>query len=214
MWKCASSCPRQSSKAARWAHRAVFSHHLLQHCSLVSQQPLPLGCPQVSVSMQPSSIKVCVRDGTEEKTLMEGEFTHKINTENSLWSLEPGRCVVVSSHAYARTSLRLSLYGSWRFIFLNTFVPAVPLQDIRGLVERSAERRRRNWREQNQPRALHGDGGRGGARCPRQTDLRLPSEAAGKTAEPRDGERLILWHCLLSWREYWDLASHLNRLNH
>lgn len=51
---------------------------------------------QVSVNMQPSSIKVCVRDGTEEKTLMEGEFTHKINTENSLWSLEPGRCVVLS----------------------------------------------------------------------------------------------------------------------
>ncbi|XP_042371334.1 nudC domain-containing protein 3-like, partial [Plectropomus leopardus] len=41
-------------------------------------------------------MQVCVRDGAEEKTLMEGEFTHKINTENSLWSLEPGRCVVLS----------------------------------------------------------------------------------------------------------------------
>lgn len=54
--------------------------------------------PQVSVSLQTSSIKVCVKEGAEEKTLMEGEFTHKINTENSLWSLEPGSCVVVSAH--------------------------------------------------------------------------------------------------------------------
>ncbi|XP_074547153.1 nudC domain-containing protein 3 [Halichoeres trimaculatus] len=51
---------------------------------------------QVKVTLQTSSIKVCVRDGTEEKTLMEGEFTHKINSENSLWSLEPGKCVVLS----------------------------------------------------------------------------------------------------------------------
>lgn len=51
---------------------------------------------QVRVSLQASSIQVCVREGAEEKTLMEGEFTHKINTENSLWSLEPGSCVVLS----------------------------------------------------------------------------------------------------------------------
>ncbi|XP_071321862.1 nudC domain-containing protein 3 [Trachinotus anak] len=51
---------------------------------------------QVSVNLQTSSMRVCVRDGAEEKTLMEGEFTHKINTENSLWSLEPGSCVVLS----------------------------------------------------------------------------------------------------------------------
>ncbi|XP_076615029.1 nudC domain-containing protein 3 [Chaetodon auriga] len=51
---------------------------------------------QVSVSLQTSSVKLCVREGAEEKTLMEGEFTHKINTETSLWSLEPGSCVVLS----------------------------------------------------------------------------------------------------------------------
>ncbi|CAK6976455.1 nudC domain-containing protein 3 [Scomber scombrus] len=51
---------------------------------------------QVSVSLQTSSVRVCVRDGAEEKTLLEGEFTHKINTENTLWSLEPGSCVVLS----------------------------------------------------------------------------------------------------------------------
>uniref|UniRef100_A0A3Q4GDT1 NudC domain-containing protein 3 n=1 Tax=Neolamprologus brichardi TaxID=32507 RepID=A0A3Q4GDT1_NEOBR len=49
---------------------------------------------QVSVSLQTSGVRVCVRDGAEEKTLMEGEFTYKINTENSLWSLEPGHCVL------------------------------------------------------------------------------------------------------------------------
>ncbi|KAM9841847.1 nudC domain-containing protein 3 [Aulostomus maculatus] len=51
---------------------------------------------QVRVTLQTSSVRVCVMDGVEEKTLMEGEFTHKINTENSLWSLEPGSCVVLS----------------------------------------------------------------------------------------------------------------------
>lgn len=51
---------------------------------------------QVSVNLQTSSMRVSVRDGAEDKTLMEGEFTHKINTENSLWSLEPGNCVVLS----------------------------------------------------------------------------------------------------------------------
>uniref|UniRef100_A0A8C7ZXC3 NudC domain-containing protein 3 n=1 Tax=Oryzias sinensis TaxID=183150 RepID=A0A8C7ZXC3_9TELE len=49
---------------------------------------------QVSVSLQPSGIRVSTKDGGEERTLMEGEFTHKINTENSLWSLEPGKCVL------------------------------------------------------------------------------------------------------------------------
>ncbi|TNM92084.1 hypothetical protein fugu_019096 [Takifugu bimaculatus] len=51
---------------------------------------------QVTVSLQTNSVKVCVRDGAEEKTLMEGELTNKINTENSLWSLEPGNCVILS----------------------------------------------------------------------------------------------------------------------
>ncbi|KAI4816510.1 hypothetical protein KUCAC02_008836 [Chaenocephalus aceratus] len=51
---------------------------------------------QVRVILLASSMQVSVREGAEEKTLMEGEFTHKINTENSLWCLEPGNCVVLS----------------------------------------------------------------------------------------------------------------------
>uniref|UniRef100_A0A3P9PLW4 NudC domain-containing protein 3 n=1 Tax=Poecilia reticulata TaxID=8081 RepID=A0A3P9PLW4_POERE len=51
---------------------------------------------QVSVGLQSGGLRVSVRDGLEEKTLMEGEFTHKINTEDSLWSLEPGKCVLLS----------------------------------------------------------------------------------------------------------------------
>ncbi|XP_029941282.1 nudC domain-containing protein 3 [Salarias fasciatus] len=51
---------------------------------------------QVSVSLQSGSVRVSVRDGGADETLIDGEFTHKINTENSLWSLEPGRCVVLS----------------------------------------------------------------------------------------------------------------------
>ncbi|KAM6902976.1 nudC domain-containing protein 3 [Xenentodon cancila] len=51
---------------------------------------------QVSVSLQTGSIRVSMRDGAQERVLMEGEFTHKINTEDSLWSLEPGKCVLLS----------------------------------------------------------------------------------------------------------------------
>lgn len=51
---------------------------------------------QVSVGLQSNSLRVSVSDGAEEKTLVEGEFTHKINTEDSLWSLDPGKCVVLS----------------------------------------------------------------------------------------------------------------------
>ncbi|XP_049593552.1 nudC domain-containing protein 3 isoform X2 [Syngnathus scovelli] len=51
---------------------------------------------QVSVSLRNDGMRVCVRAGTEEQTLVEGKFSHKINTENSLWSLEPGKCVVLS----------------------------------------------------------------------------------------------------------------------
>lgn len=51
---------------------------------------------QVTVNLQSDSVGVRVKDGAEEKPLMDGQFTHKINTENSLWSLEPGKCVVLS----------------------------------------------------------------------------------------------------------------------
>ncbi|XP_051906785.1 nudC domain-containing protein 3 [Hippocampus zosterae] len=51
---------------------------------------------QVNVSLHSGGMRVCVRVGPEEQTLVEGKFSHKINTENSLWSLEPGKCVVLS----------------------------------------------------------------------------------------------------------------------
>lgn len=66
-----------------------------------------LSVGQVTVSLQTNSVKVCVRDGAEEKTLMEGELTNKINTENSLWSLEPGNCVIVSTHTHTRAHTSL-----------------------------------------------------------------------------------------------------------
>ncbi|KPP61152.1 nudC domain-containing protein 3-like [Scleropages formosus] len=51
---------------------------------------------QVSVSLQGNSVRVAVKEGLGERVLIEGELTHKINTENSLWSLEPGHCVLLS----------------------------------------------------------------------------------------------------------------------
>lgn len=51
---------------------------------------------QVSVALSSSSIRVAVLEEGGERVLMEGTFTHKVNTESSLWSLEPAKCVLVS----------------------------------------------------------------------------------------------------------------------
>ncbi|XP_051832402.1 nudC domain-containing protein 3 [Antechinus flavipes] len=51
---------------------------------------------QVSVDLSSNSIRVAILEGNEEHVLMEGKFTHKINTESSLWSLEPGKCVLIN----------------------------------------------------------------------------------------------------------------------
>ncbi|XP_056288314.1 nudC domain-containing protein 3 isoform X2 [Pseudoliparis swirei] len=51
---------------------------------------------QVRVCLQSGSMQVCVLQGEEQLVLMEGDFTHKINMDDSLWSLEPGICVLLS----------------------------------------------------------------------------------------------------------------------
>ncbi|XP_077479074.1 nudC domain-containing protein 3 [Stigmatopora argus] len=51
---------------------------------------------QVNVTLSNNAVRVGVRVGAEERTLLDGNFAHKINMENSLWSLEPGKCVVLS----------------------------------------------------------------------------------------------------------------------
>uniref|UniRef100_A0A8C0XJ25 NudC domain-containing protein 3 n=1 Tax=Castor canadensis TaxID=51338 RepID=A0A8C0XJ25_CASCN len=51
---------------------------------------------QVSVALSSGSIRVAVLEENGERVLMEGKLTHKINTESSLWSLEPGKCVLVN----------------------------------------------------------------------------------------------------------------------
>ncbi|NP_001091128.1 uncharacterized protein LOC100036878 isoform X1 [Xenopus laevis] len=52
---------------------------------------------QVTVDLRSSCI--CVAVGGEvggDRVLMQGNFTHKINAETSLWSLEPGKCIVIN----------------------------------------------------------------------------------------------------------------------
>ncbi|XP_058050120.1 nudC domain-containing protein 3 isoform X1 [Ahaetulla prasina] len=49
---------------------------------------------QVSVDINSSSIHVSVVEGSGHRVLVEGALTHKINTENSVWSLEPGKCIL------------------------------------------------------------------------------------------------------------------------
>ncbi|NWR58558.1 NUDC3 protein, partial [Bucorvus abyssinicus] len=51
---------------------------------------------QVSVDISSSTIRVAVLEGSSQRILMEGKLTHKINTESSLWSLEPGKCVLIN----------------------------------------------------------------------------------------------------------------------
>ncbi|XP_053223304.1 nudC domain-containing protein 3 [Podarcis raffonei] len=51
---------------------------------------------QVSVNIGSSSICVAVVEGSGPRVLMEGTLTHKINTENSVWSLEPGKCILIN----------------------------------------------------------------------------------------------------------------------
>uniref|UniRef100_A0ACB8EYI0 NudC domain-containing protein 3 n=1 Tax=Sphaerodactylus townsendi TaxID=933632 RepID=A0ACB8EYI0_9SAUR len=51
---------------------------------------------KVSVDMGSSSLRVAVMEGSGHRVLMEGALTHKINTENSVWSLEPGKCVLIN----------------------------------------------------------------------------------------------------------------------
>ncbi|NXC39278.1 NUDC3 protein, partial [Penelope pileata] len=51
---------------------------------------------QVSVDISSGAIRVAVQEGSGQRVLMEGKLTHKINTESSLWSLEPGKCVLIN----------------------------------------------------------------------------------------------------------------------
>ncbi|XP_020659217.3 nudC domain-containing protein 3 [Pogona vitticeps] len=51
---------------------------------------------QVSVDIGSSSIRVAIQEGNGHRVLMEGTLTHKINTENSVWSLEPGKCILIN----------------------------------------------------------------------------------------------------------------------
>ncbi|XP_032059889.1 nudC domain-containing protein 3 [Aythya fuligula] len=63
---------------------------------------------QVAVDISSGAIRVAVLEGSSQRVLMEGKLTHKINTESSLWSLEPGKCVLVRvdrSHRLAAPSL-------------------------------------------------------------------------------------------------------------
>ncbi|XP_075063361.1 nudC domain-containing protein 3 [Mixophyes fleayi] len=51
---------------------------------------------QVTVDLRSTCIRVVVRDSQGERAVMNGNFTHKINAETSLWSLEPGKCILIS----------------------------------------------------------------------------------------------------------------------
>ncbi|XP_058877574.1 nudC domain-containing protein 3-like [Acipenser ruthenus] len=51
---------------------------------------------QVLVDIQSVSLRVAVLEGGSERVLMDGRLTHRINTENSLWSLVPAECVLLS----------------------------------------------------------------------------------------------------------------------
>ncbi|KAJ7305106.1 hypothetical protein JRQ81_010951 [Phrynocephalus forsythii] len=51
---------------------------------------------QVSVDISSNSLRVAIQEGNGYCVLMEGTLTHKINTEDSVWSLEPGKCILIN----------------------------------------------------------------------------------------------------------------------
>lgn len=57
-----------------------------------------------------SSIRVAVLEENGERVLMEGKFTHKVNTEGSVWSLEPGKCILVSAGGWQTQGRGLALH--------------------------------------------------------------------------------------------------------
>ncbi|XP_035668803.1 nudC domain-containing protein 3-like [Branchiostoma floridae] len=48
------------------------------------------------VDIKNNFVKVAIKDGGQVKVLMEGKLTNKIICEESMWSLEPGKCVQVN----------------------------------------------------------------------------------------------------------------------
>lgn len=72
------------------------------------QDDFLLVCSQVSVALSSGSIRVAMLEENGERVLMEGKLTHKINTESSLWSLEPGKCVLVSVVTCVQSSVWVS----------------------------------------------------------------------------------------------------------
>lgn len=96
------------------SHSEMASRSLPDYCLSL--------CFQVSVDISSGAIRVAVLEGSSQHVLMEGKLTHKINTESSLWSLEPGKCVLVrvvytSCVSLARGSPTLDLgnWSSWKF---------------------------------------------------------------------------------------------------
>ncbi|TFJ98904.1 RNA-binding protein Nova-2 [Platysternon megacephalum] len=63
---------------------------------------------QVSVDLSSSSIRVAVLEGSSQRVLVEGRLTHKINTESSLWSLEPGKCILVRAASFGHPLLAVT----------------------------------------------------------------------------------------------------------
>ncbi|XP_041066125.1 nudC domain-containing protein 3 [Carcharodon carcharias] len=51
---------------------------------------------QVSVDIQSNWLRVAVFEGSGKQVIVDGKLTHKINTENSMWSLEPGCCILIN----------------------------------------------------------------------------------------------------------------------
>lgn len=101
--------------------RILFCHPLPSWSVLAATSHRNQFCSapfQVSVALSSSSIRVAVLEESGERVLMEGKFTHKVNTESSLWSLEPGKCVLVSAMLCApREALPSGCGGSWRLLF-------------------------------------------------------------------------------------------------
>ncbi|XP_066304614.1 nudC domain-containing protein 3-like [Branchiostoma lanceolatum] len=78
---------RENYKWAQHIHEVEIRVHVPQNIKKAKE---------CVVDIKNNFLKVAIKDGGQVKVLMEGKLTNKIICEESMWSLEPGKCVQVN----------------------------------------------------------------------------------------------------------------------
>eukprot|EP00058_Branchiostoma_floridae_P010746 XP_002596234.1 hypothetical protein BRAFLDRAFT_57126 [Branchiostoma floridae] len=88
---------RENYKWAQHIHEVEIRVHVPQNIKKAKDCVVDIKNNFVKVGFDKFSvIAVAIKDGGQVKVLMEGKLTNKIICEESMWSLEPGKCVQVN----------------------------------------------------------------------------------------------------------------------